>query len=149
MLKRPSSRLLVLDDDRRLLLFRFDHRKGPLAGQSFWATPGGGVEAGESFQEAAKRELFEEVGLDVPDPGHQVAQRTAVFALPSGETVESDERYFMVRTDCHAISGEGWTAFEREVMTAHRWWTCAELRASAEQIWPENLADMLVDAGIW
>ena len=41
MRTRPSSRLLVLDPQNRLLLFKFEHRKGPLAGQSFWATPGG------------------------------------------------------------------------------------------------------------
>jgi transposase len=31
-------------------LFRFEHKKGPLSGQFFWATPGGALEPGESFE---------------------------------------------------------------------------------------------------
>lgn len=51
--RRPSARLLVLDPDLSLLLFRFVHKDGPTAGADFWATPGGGVEPGESLPETA------------------------------------------------------------------------------------------------
>jgi ADP-ribose pyrophosphatase YjhB (NUDIX family) len=66
--KRPSSRLLVINENRRVLLFRFEHKRGPLSGQVFWATPGGGLEDGESYEDAALRELFEEVGVIVEHP---------------------------------------------------------------------------------
>jgi 8-oxo-dGTP pyrophosphatase MutT (NUDIX family) len=49
MRRRLSARLLILNDAGRLLLFRFVHKTGPLAGQDFWATPGGGVEDGETL----------------------------------------------------------------------------------------------------
>jgi len=55
MRKRPSSRLLVVDPAGRVLLFRFVHMSGPLAGQDFWATPGGALEANESFEVARPR----------------------------------------------------------------------------------------------
>ena len=60
MRTRPSSRLIVLDPRDRVLLFRFVFEQGPLAGHDYWATPGGGLEAGETFRCAAKRELKEE-----------------------------------------------------------------------------------------
>jgi ADP-ribose pyrophosphatase YjhB (NUDIX family) len=149
MLQRPSSRLLVLNAAQQILLFRFEHKTGPLSGQIFWATPGGGVDEGESYEDAARRELQEEVGLEVAHPGQQIAQRTAIFTAPSGEMVEADERYFVIRVGEHQVSNAGWTELEHVVMAAHRWWGQAELQSTTEQVWPEDLAGMLIDAGIW
>ncbi|NWN18266.1 NUDIX domain-containing protein, partial [Escherichia coli] len=59
---RPTSRWLIVDVQGRVLLFRFDYADGPLAGTGFWATPGGGCDPGETYADAARRELFEETG---------------------------------------------------------------------------------------
>ena len=48
----------AVDGEGRMLLVR--HRK---AGREYWLLPGGGVEAGETLVEAARRELVEETGL--------------------------------------------------------------------------------------
>jgi 8-oxo-dGTP pyrophosphatase MutT (NUDIX family) len=144
--QRPSSRLLVLNSDKQVLLFRFEPKSGPLTGHVFWATPGGGLDAGESFEDAARRELYEEVGIQVSHPGPQIAQRTAHFALPTGELVEADERYFLIDAQNNIVCEEHRTELEREVMVAHRWWSQAELQFTPEQIWPEDLAAMLIDA---
>jgi 8-oxo-dGTP pyrophosphatase MutT (NUDIX family) len=149
MRQRPSSRLLVVDRHRRLLLFRFEHRRGALTGQVFWGTPGGGLDEGESYADAARRELFEEVGLWVDDVGGEVARRTVQFPLLSGEPVLADERYFLIELDELAVSDANWTELEQEVMTAHRWWRQAELRATSDQVWPEDLEALLIEAGIW
>jgi 8-oxo-dGTP diphosphatase len=69
--RRPSSRLLVVDAQNRVLLFKFNHTRGALSGQQFWATPGGGLDPGETYEQAACRELFEETGLTVDHPGPQ------------------------------------------------------------------------------
>ncbi|RKF21801.1 NUDIX domain-containing protein [Altericroceibacterium spongiae] len=148
-MQRPSSRLLVLDKKLRLLLFRFEHKKGPLSGRIFWATPGGGLEDGESYEDAARRELFEEAGLKVEHIGPQIANRAAAFALPSGQMVEADERYFAIAAGQHAVSMQNQTELEREIMTAHRWWSQQDLRNTNEQVWPEDLADILINAGLW
>jgi 8-oxo-dGTP pyrophosphatase MutT (NUDIX family) len=145
--QRPAARLLITDPLGRVLLFRFEHRTGALAGTSYWATPGGGVEADETFEQAAIRELWEETGIRVEHVGPQIAQRQVVFQLSDGEYVNEDERYFHVRVSSNSLSTAGWTAYEIECMTDHRWWARDELAQAAEKIWPENLIDLLKASG--
>ncbi len=61
---RPSARAIILDEDDRILLCRFEFLRD---GQHVvvWATPGGGVEPGETLLAALRRELLEEVGLEI------------------------------------------------------------------------------------
>ncbi len=140
--KRPSARLIVLDSDGRVLLFRFSHADGALAGRTYWATPGGGLDAGESFAEAAYRELLEETGIDQL-PGPEIAVRNVRFMLPDGDIADAEERYFLVRSDAAVDIANNPDAVERAFIAASRWWTAAELVASGETIFPENLAALV------
>jgi 8-oxo-dGTP pyrophosphatase MutT (NUDIX family) len=101
-----------LDTTGRVLLFRFVHLQGALAGQDFWATPGGGLEDGETFEQAAIRELAEETGIHVNNVGPEISRREVEFQLPDGERVFSDERYFMIRMTiflpCLGMVGRPW-----------------------------------------
>jgi 8-oxo-dGTP pyrophosphatase MutT (NUDIX family) len=142
--------LLVLDPRDRLLLFKFEHKTGPLAGQSFWATPGGELDQGEDFARAARRELLEETGFRIEDPGPVVERRSVTLQLPNGEWVCADEQFFLVRIEAaQLLSTKQWTDLEHEVMAAHHWWPADELRSTAEQVWPENLPEVLVRIGAW
>ncbi|MCB8823282.1 NUDIX domain-containing protein [Microvirga rosea] len=148
MRRRPSARVLVLDPLGRVLLFRFSHDRGPLAGQTYWATPGGGVEDGETFEEAAIRELREETGLHVDPVGPEAGQREFVMQLPDGDHVIAEERFF-AETQNTALTRDSWTALEREVMTEHRWWSIDELASTSDTVWPINLTSMLAAGPAW
>ena len=54
---------VVTDDDGRVLLCRMAPDRGVFPGQ--WALPGGGVEPGERIEAALRREVREELGIDL------------------------------------------------------------------------------------
>jgi len=136
---RPSSRLIIVSPDNRVLLFRFCHKDGALRGKTYWATPGGGLEKNESFEQAAIRELFEETGLKETLTGPEIASRTFTMMLPSGETVLAEERFFMINTNTVDLDRSGWSRNEKEVIRDHHWWTIEEIIHTNETIFPRDL----------
>ena len=104
------------------------------------------MEAGESFSDAARRELFEETGILRDAVGQQVAAREFVLQLHDGEYVTAEERFFLVRVADPSLSREHWTPIEIEVMIGQRWWSVEELTSTSEAVFPETLVTIL--AGI-
>lgn len=145
MRKRPAARILLIDQAGRLLLFRYRHGDGPLAGMSYWATPGGALDEGETYAEAARRELREETGIDA-DVGDEIGSRHIQFMMPDGTMVDADERFFMVRTTLPIDAENNPDPVERAFIAETKWWTDAELRATADIVYPDNVAAMIESA---
>lgn len=57
---RVAVGAVVFKDERVLLV-----RRGQPPSEDLWAIPGGSVEIGETLQEAAEREIFEETGIKI------------------------------------------------------------------------------------
>ena len=152
MLIRVSARLLVMDSEQRVLLLRVVDAAGnnsyrepgsPARNRTFWVTPGGGVESGESLETAARRELFEETGLNVDALGDQIHVREIALENDAGQVL-SQEHFFLVRlSGAASISTDHQTELERRDLRGHRWWSLDELEVTAEAVYPENLPGLL------
>jgi len=131
-----SAAVIYKERKMRIMLLS---RTFPVPGQSYWATPGGGLENNESYEQAALRELLEETGLERHSPGESVASRTFPVMLPNGETVLAEERFFLIYTDKAEIDCSRWSRNEQEVISRHRWWTKEELIQTDETVFPRDI----------
>ncbi|MBQ8315756.1 MAG: NUDIX domain-containing protein [Lachnospiraceae bacterium] len=142
MLTRKSSRAIVLNKQHQIFLFRytFDFFAEE---QSVWITPGGGLEEGESFEEALEREVYEELGIKLTEPASFAFYRTPLYELKNGETVRSEERFYLIYCDEKSFSYDGWSDSETRRMTAGKWWSVEEIRKSTEKFFSEDVVEIL------
>ena len=141
MIKRPSAKVLVVDEHDRVLLFRgIDRTKRDAP--PWWFPVGGAMEPDETPEAAAIRELEEETGLVVTDPGPVVFTRHIQWEF-EGAPYDQEETYFLVRARAFAPATAGWTETEAATMLGHRWWSISDLRETDETVFPEELASLL------
>jgi TDG/mug DNA glycosylase family protein len=131
---RRAVRALVVDGAARLLLLRFEN---PPGAEVWWGTPGGGGEPGESDEAALRRELREEVGLEIGDPGPVVWEREHVFPW-QGRLLRQRERFHLIRVDAFEVAPAVDVAAEG--VRGFRWWTLDELATTGERLAPRALA---------
>jgi 8-oxo-dGTP diphosphatase len=76
--ERKRAAAVIVRDGRVLMVHERSRRSG---GGEWWTLPGGGLEPGETPEEAVRREVFEETGLVVSD-----AKYVLEMPYPSGMT---------------------------------------------------------------
>jgi 8-oxo-dGTP diphosphatase len=141
---RRTARVLVFDGAGRVLLIWFVvvRAEGEFC---FWLTPGGEIEAGETELEAARREMREELGLEVQVVGPVYREATQFEHL--GEMRDNVDYFFTARCAVDAPVLRGVTAEEIAVMREIRWWGADEIEASGERFFPEDLAGRVREFG--
>jgi 8-oxo-dGTP pyrophosphatase MutT (NUDIX family) len=95
------------------------------------ATPGGGVEEGESELSTARREVYEElnVSVDLRGPVHTSGDRFE----HEGILVENTDVFFVGRCSADAPRLDRFTEAERAVMKAAKWGASRKLTIQMRQ----------------
>ena len=139
---RPAARVIVLDGCGKVLLFRAAFPDS--VDVRLWITPGGGLERGETHEQAAHRELREETGLSDVTLGACVWTRRHVFWWIDA-WIEQLERYYLLRAPGIVITPPPLDVLKKEYLLEHRWWSIAEITAAArtETFAPRRLPELL------
>jgi 8-oxo-dGTP pyrophosphatase MutT (NUDIX family) len=142
---RRSARVLLFDPDGDILLIRFRAQNNGKTLQ-FWVTPGGEIESGEEPEEAAARELYEELGLRLPLIG-PVHEESGSEYVHLGERVRNEDVFFATVCDRQAPKLAGVTQDEIRLMQEVRWWSSEDLATRPDKVYPDSLAE--VAARVW
>lgn len=145
--ERVASRVLLIDEHDRVLLFRGLDPAVPEI--KYWFTPGGGLDKGESFADAAARELREETGLRVPptEIGEPVHDEVTFFSF-DGIKYRQEQRFFVVRARRFEVSTAGFDDYEADSIDHHHWWSVTELEQTDDAFYPTDLVEVLKRLGI-
>jgi 8-oxo-dGTP pyrophosphatase MutT (NUDIX family) len=143
--ERNAVRVVVLDTADRVLLLQTRDLGNPAFGTS-WELPGGGIEPGETYIEAAVRELREETGIKVEADrvGKPTWRRDVEYAYRR-ELRFQHELVIIVRLDEAApeVEGSQRVDFESEDHFGHRWWAVDEIVCSDQRFYPRRLPTLL------
>jgi G:T/U-mismatch repair DNA glycosylase/ADP-ribose pyrophosphatase YjhB (NUDIX family) len=132
---RAAVRALVIDDDDRILLVQY---RRPVGDETWWGTPGGGIDPGETDEQALARELREEIGLHEFELGPLLFEHLGEFPWER-ELFRQVNKTFLVRVPEHEPRATIDLAVEGVVDI--RWWSRSELEGSDARFAPPDLVE--------
>ncbi len=139
---RHTARIILLDPAGRILLINYKAQKDVDAARpglrSFWFTPGGGIEPGETAEEAALRELEEEVGLSGLPLVAEVARREALNDMFERAAV-CRERYFLIRAPSDRFDTSRLAETDQDEVFDVRWWPPDAFDAAGHVLIPKGV----------
>jgi len=145
---RRSARVMVFDLVGRVLLIQCAVVRRDGREFVFWLTPGGEIEPGEEPLAAARREVREELGLDLDVRGPVYTEHNQFEHM--GEMRDNTDFMFVARCAAEAPRMQGVTADEIAIMRGIRWWTAEEVEialAAGQNMFPVDLPQRMREFG--
>lgn len=133
-----SARALLVDPQDRVLLMNLAFN----GHEAVWLTPGGSLHPGESFEDALRREIREETGFTLAQPGHWV-WTSPKRIVRDGRPVDTLARVYIQHVPHFVAAPTALTCAERDSFRELRWWSIDEIAGSRETFIPRTLAKLL------
>jgi 8-oxo-dGTP pyrophosphatase MutT (NUDIX family) len=137
LVKRQAVRAILLTPEQEVLLMRI---RPPEGGDSFWITPGGGLECGETTEAGLRRELSEELGLEHFVMGPLVWRRQHTFNWAERRILQR-EQFHVVHVD--RFEPRMSDISEATIVDRFHWWPASELAQADERLTPLSLAEIV------
>ncbi len=146
MIIRNTARLIVIDSQKRVLFFMMDDGRPVHPAHpdlvSYWLLPGGGIDPGETSEEAAIRELREETGIIDANLGPLVWIHERILNTHDKDILFHEE-IFVVYVDRPQVNRDSLLPYEVITHQELRWLSEAEIRVSQIRFLPLLLPNLI------
>lgn len=129
-IERDIVSALIFSKDGKLFRGMKDEKKGGVYSDC-WHLPGGGVDSGENKEDALKREVKEETGIDISnykvnlidDAGRGESKKT----LPTGEEVLCKMKFYVYKVEINDKNSNEIAVNLNDDLVKYRWTDLREL----------------------